>query len=788
MLSLVSLSLLPLLTCALATPLSGNDTASHADNFRTWATASAMATDFVSRLNLTEKSAMLTGKLSLGTGGCIGNILPINRIGYSGLCLQDGGNGVNLADLTTVFPSGVTVGASWDKKLMYERAVAMGEEFRSKGIHVALGPSAGPLGRHALGGRNWEGFSVDPYLSGIAIAATIEGIQSQGVQACAKHIVGNEQETQRSFTISANGTRIEAISSNIDDRTMHELYIWPFANAIKAGVASAMCSYNRLNQTYACENSALLNNILKVELGFQGYIMSDWFATHSGAKSINAGLDLNMPGAYSVETTATGESYWGANITTMVQAGSVSEERIDEMVRRIMIPYFFFGQDRDDYPPVDPSLAYSFAAWSNVLDYLPKPIPNSRDVRGNHHRLVRKIGAESSVLLKNVDSTLPLKAPLNIGVFGNDAADPSDGLTFNERFEIGTLDIGAGAASVRHTYLVSPLEAIKARAKIFGGRVQHILRNSIIAAGDFSSLFPIPDVCLVFLNTFASENMDRQTYEADWNSTLVVENVARICPKTVVITHSAGINSMPWANNVNVTAIIAAHLPGQESGNSIVDVLWGDVNPSGKLPYSIAKNPEDYDIPIVNLTEAQGNSPTGWQSDFVEGQMIDYRQLDFAGIEPLFEFGFGLSYTTFSMNSELKVKELSRKLTSKPDSSREIRPGGNLDLWVPVLQVSTSVTNTGSKAGSTVPQLYVSLPLETTPQGTPVQVLRGFEKLALKPGETRKITFELLRRDVSYWDTSSQTWVIPRGKFSFKAGFSSRDIVAKAEMELDLRD
>ncbi|KAH7010371.1 glycoside hydrolase family 3 C-terminal domain-containing protein [Ilyonectria destructans] len=224
---------------------------------------------------------------------------------------------------------------------------------------------------------------------------------------------------------------------------------------------------------------------------------------------------------------------------------------------------------------------------------LPPPIPQSRDARGNQAKLIRKIGAEAAVLLKNVKSTLPLKAPLDIGVFGNDAADPSDGLTFNKQFEIGTLDIGGGAGSVRHTYIITLLEAIKARAKKYGARVQHIIRNSVLAAGDFSSLYPIPDVCLVFLNTYAGENMDRRSYEADWNSTLVVNNVAKMCPNTVVITHSTDINSMPWANNPNVTAIIAAHLPGQESGNSIVDVLWGDINPSGRLPYSIAKDPKD---------------------------------------------------------------------------------------------------------------------------------------------------------------------------------------------------
>ncbi|KAH7010370.1 glycoside hydrolase superfamily [Ilyonectria destructans] len=228
-------------------------------------------------------------------GGCVGNILPIERIGFPGLCFQDGPNGINIADLVNVFPSGLTIGSSWDKEFMHELGVAMGQ-----------------------------------YLK---------------VQSCAKHIVANEQETQRSFTLLKNGTRIEAISSNIDDRTMHELYMWPFMNAIKAGASAAMCSYNRLNQTYACENKALLDRMLKKELGFKGYVISDWFATHSGAKSINAGLDINMPGAYNIETVGTGESYWGGNITTMVETGSIMEDRVDDMIRRIMTLYFHFGQD-----------------------------------------------------------------------------------------------------------------------------------------------------------------------------------------------------------------------------------------------------------------------------------------------------------------------------------------------------------------------------------------------------------------------------------------------------------
>ncbi|KAF9878011.1 beta-glucosidase 2 [Colletotrichum karsti] len=746
-----------------------------------WNEAVEKADVLTTKLNLTEKATFVTGKLALGTAPCIGNILPIDHAGFKGICMQDGPNGINIADLVSVFPAGLTTAASWDKALMLERAKAIGKEFRGKGINIALGPSAGPMGRHPLGGRNWEGSSIDPYLSGVAMEQTVRGIQSMGVQTCSKHFLANEQELQRSYTI-VNGQRIEGISSNVGDRAVHELYGWPFYNAIRAGTTSIMCSYNRFNGTYACENEYLMEQVLRKEMGFDGYIMSDWFATHSGAKSINAGLDLNMPGGYDEATIQTGESYWGSvNITAMIEEGSVKEERIDEMVRRILTAYYYLDQDTEEYPETDWSLMYTFVAWSNVLDLFPPPYPESRDVRQDHGDLIRRIAAESTVLLKN-DGILPLKSLKNIGVFGNDAADPTDGLTFNNKFEIGTLDVGSGAASGRHTYLVSPLEAIKARAKETGARVQYMLRNSVIAQGDFSASYPIPDVCLVFLNAFSGENKDRTSWELDWNSTAVVGQVADRCNDTIVVTHSVGPNTMPWANHSNVKAILVAHLPGQETGNSIVDVLWGDVNPSGRLPYSIPVNSSDIDIPIVNLTNA--TSPGAWQADFDEGLLVDYRHLEENGIEPLFGFGFGLSYTTFNMSDELAITQVITNLTSEPDPTVPVIPGGHPDLWETVVTVGVSVTNTGSVAGAIVPQLYVSLPPETSPAGTPVKVLRGFDKVFLESGESKGVIFNLTRRDLSYYNTSRRTWTIPEGALVFRVGFDSRDIKATGQTVL----
>ena len=617
---------------------------------------------------------------------------------------------------------------------------------------------------------------------------TIRSAQAVGIQACAKHYIGNEQETHRTNS-DADGVDVAAISANIDDRTLHELYLWPFADAVKAGVASFMCSYNRLNMTYTCENEPLLKKILRDELGFKGYVMSDWFATHSGARAINAGLDLNMPG-YMSETDFN-NSYFGPNVVSAVRNGMISQRRLDEMIRRVLTPYYYFNQDTN-YPTIDPS-SYTVTESTYGLLSAGDRTPAGRDVRGNHSSLIREIGSAGTVLLKNLNNTLPIKSPKVIGIFGNDAPGVSTGLLYPSNpngFDIGTLIVGGGSGSGRSSYIVSPLEAIKPRAEKEGSRLVYLTDNDMIAQGDFKSIYPWPDVCLVFLKTWVSEGRDRTTLEADWNSTLVVNNVASICPgRTVVVTHSGGVNSMPWANNENVTAILAAHYPGQETGNSIVDVLWGDVNPSGKLPYTVARDESDYNAPILNLTGQTAANSNAWQLNFTEGLMIDYRHFDTENITPLYEFGYGLSYTTFDLASNLSVKytqQAKRGVTAFSTQSLKNKTenaGGHLDLWSDLLQVTSTVTNTGDLAGATVVQLYISYPANM-PAGTPVRVLRGFEKVNLSPGSQINVRFSLRRRDLSYWDTVAQNWRIPEGQFQVNVGFSSRDLRSSTSVQL----
>lgn len=515
----------------------------------------------------------------------------------------------------------------------------------------------------------------------------------------------------------------------------------------------------------------------------------DWYATHSGVASIESGLDMDMPGHFLplsiVNETQRYNAYFGGNVTTGVNNGTIDTERLDDMITRIMTPYFALHQD-EDFPTVDPSIIRlnTFSLPSTYLREWNLTGPARRDVRDNHGELIRKIAAESTVLLKNEDQTLPLKNPKSIAIFGNDAGPTTEGPLNQEKFEFGTLTVGGGSGAALFTYLVSPLEAIKTRAAQDGALVETWLNNTQVIGRDpngwgSTPLPNEPEVCLVFTKGWASEAVDRESLELDWQGNELIETVAAFCPNTVVITHSAGINVMPFADNENVTAILVAHYPGQESGNSIVDVLYGDTNPSGHLPYTIAYQAEDYNGPIVTNINTTGKDD--WQSYFDEKLEIDYRYFDAQDIDVRYEFGFGLSYTTFELAGlTVEPTDQDAEIASRPEE-RETLPGGNPALWEVIYTAETTVRNTGSVRGSAVPQLYISFP-DSTPEGTPPQQLRGFEKLELAAGERRQARFELMRRDLSYWDIVSQQWLIPEGEFTLSAGFSSRDLVEVAQL------
>lgn len=383
-----------------------------------WDAAYAKATSALAKLSQAEKIGVVSG-VGWGKGPCSGNTGSVKSINYPSLCLQDGPLGVRSAASITAFPPGIQAGATWDRELIRERGRGIGEETKALGIHVILGPVAGPLGQFAQGGRNWEGFSNDPYLAGVATEQTIGGIQEGGAQACVKHFILNEQEKNR-----------ETMNSIIDDRALHELYLWPFAEAVRANVASFMCSYNKIDGKWACESKRAMDEILKQELGFRGYVLTDWNAHHSTAESANAGLDMTTPGS----AQNGGNVYWGSKLQSAVP-GQVSQARLDDMVKRVLASWYLVRQDQD-YPDT------KIDRRSNN---------GGPNVQGNHSITARAVARDGIVLLKNIDGVLPLHGPKNVAIIGSHAVPNPKGInSCNEMgCNQGTLTMGWGSGSAK---------------------------------------------------------------------------------------------------------------------------------------------------------------------------------------------------------------------------------------------------------------------------------------------------------------------------------------------------
>lgn len=565
-----------------------------------WATAYDKANAALAKLSSQDKINIVTG-VGWNKGPCVGNTPAINSIGYPQLCLQDSPLGVRYGNGVTAFTPGIQAGSTWDRDLIRQRGQFMGEEARGCGIHVLLGPVAGPLGKIAQGGRNWEGFAADPYLSGIATAETVEGMQAAGVQANVKHYIANEQELGR-----------DTISSNVDDRTMHELYLWPFADAVKANVASVMCAYNKLNGTWSCEDDKSLNGFLKKELGFQGYVMTDWNAQHTTELSANSGLDMTMPGS----DYNGGSVLWGPKLQSAVSSGRVPQSRVDDMVRRILGAWYLTNQN-SGYPTI------------NI----------NANVQGNHKTNVRAIARDGIVLLKNEGGILPFKKPRSLALIGSAAVNNPQGINacVDRGCNTGALGMGWGSGTANYPYFIAPADAIRTRAQSDGTTINLQASDSTSAASAARGA----DAAIVFITSDSGEGYitveghagDRNHLDPWHSGNQLVQAVAQANENVVVVVHSVGpvlletILALP-----SVKAVVWAGLPSQESGNALVDVLYGAVSPSGKLPYTIAKAAGDYGTSV-----SRGSSDS-----FSEGLYIDYRHFDRANIAPRFEFGFGL--------------------------------------------------------------------------------------------------------------------------------------------------
>ncbi|PIL26516.1 hypothetical protein GSI_12274 [Ganoderma sinense ZZ0214-1] len=730
-----------------------------------WAAAREKAKTLVASFSLEQKANVSTGVGWMG-GRCVGNIPAVGD--WPGLCLEDSPLGVRFTDFATAFPAGVNAAATWNRTLIRARGKAIGQEFKGKGAHVGLGPMMN-MGRIAQGGRNWEGFGADPFLTGEAAYETVLGWQEGGSQACAKHYINNEQEHLR-----------EHESSDVDDRTEHEIYVHPFMRAVQAGVASVMCSYNQVNATWACENDRTLNQVLKGELGFQGYVMSDWGAHHSTLAAV-AGLDMSMPGDI---TFNSGTSWWGANLTAFVENGTIASSRVDDMAERIIAAWYLLGQD-EDYPDV------SFNAF-----FPNDPATNEHvDVQDDHYKVVREIGAASTVLLKNVDGALPLHKPKSVAIIGNDAGPSSLGPNgYSDRGgDDGTLAMGWGSGTANFPYLITPLEAVQARARQDRSSVSWFLNNWDLSGAQSTAINQ--DVALVFVNADSGEDYitvdgnegDRKNLTLWGNANSLIGAVAEANPNTIVVVHSVGPAIIePWIDNPNITAVLWAGLPGQESGNSLVDVLYGAVSPSGRLPYTIAKDPADY--PAQLITGGDPNETI--LIEYTEDLNIDYRYFDVNDIEPRFEFGFGLSYTSFAYSS-LRVSPVTQgdstsvaleQAWARGEASPNVE-GGSTALWLhrPAFEVTFKVRNTGKVQGGEIPQLYLHFPSSA---GEPPSVLRGFSDVLLQPGQSKTVTLTLSRYDLSIWDSEAQGWRKPEGQFTFSVGASSRDFRLKGSIPL----
>jgi beta-glucosidase len=814
-----------------------------------WGWAYKRAEQFVSQLTIAEK-INLTTSTGWQSDACEANTGSIPRLGFRGLCATDGPLGVRFTDYNSVFPAGITVAASFDPEIWRERGYATGSEFRDKGVDIYLAPVVSPLGRSPEGGRMWEGFGADAYLAGQAAAHSIKGLQSAGVMATIKHYIANEQEHFRQISEAAsnNFTIYEALSSNIDDTTLHEVYLWPFADAVRAGVASVMCAYTQVNNSYSCQNSYMLNHLLKGELGFQGYVMSDWQGQKSGISAALAGMDMAMPGD---TLFSSGYSFWGTNLTIGILNGTMPQWRLDDMAMRIMAAYYYVGRDKTQIP-------LNFNAWTldtmGFQHYRAQKdfgvVNQHVDVRRDHGKKIRKMAAKSTVLLKNTKDTLPLDASKEkfTTVFGSDAGDNEygpNGCT-DRGCDQGTLGIGWGSGTASYPYLITPLQAITNKVQNDGnGMIQGITND--YATEQISALARQASVALVFVNADSGEGYitvdgnygDRNNLTLWHDGEALINTVAAQNNKTVVVIHSGGpvlVNS--FKDNPNVTAIVWAGMPGQESGNSIVDVLYGDVNPGAKLPFTIGAARQDYSTDVLYKPNEGTNAP---EDVFGEGQFYDYRAFDRYNVTPVYEFGYGLSYTTFNFShisvqphKLSKYQPTNRMTKTAPTLGKKVgqasdyvfptsidrvplyiypyinstdlkasygysdygtpddqwlpagsqdgkpfavnaaggAPGGNEQLWDVAYTVRATVTNTGKVAGDEVAQLYVSLGGDLDAK----RVLRGFQRLTIKPGQSATFEANLTRRDISNWDTTTQNWIISNSPKTVYVGSSSRKI------------
>jgi len=655
-----------------------------------------------------DKFRMVHGGASNTNSDGAAGYVPANpKLCIPELVLQDAGAGVGDGqENTTAFPAPISQAATWDPSLQKRFGRELGAEALQKGANVLLAPDVN-VDRIPLDGRNYESLGEDPFLAAQTAVAEIEGIQSNPVMATVKHFVAYSQQTNES-----------SISANLSTRTLQEIYLPPFQAAVtQAHVGGVMCSYNLIDDIHACQDPSTLTGVLRNQWKFQGFVVSDWFtAVHSTVPSVDAGLDLEMPVG----------GFFGKPLQRAVKSGLVPIARLNQMVLDILTPMFRLG----------------------LFDQVPREGPNVQrlDVSTPADiQTARTLAEDGTVLLQNTDNVLPIPGNgRKIAVIGRPASLEGAKGVYG----------GGGSSHVPSfgsAHVVAPLSAIR---QLAGKRHDTVAYDDGTDVASAVAAARSASVAIVFADDAEGETQDEPSlslrggactfvcaYSSDDQDTLI-EAVARANPHTIVVLDSGGPVLMPWVSQVD--GIVEAWYPGQQDGNAIAAILFGSVDPSGKLPETFPAS--ESQLPTNSAARFPGVND---QEAYSEGLLIGYRWYDAEHITPLFPFGFGLSYTTFSL-SDLSVR----------------RDSDGVGL-------TFNVQNTGERAGAEVTQVYVGDP---APTGEPPKQLEGYQKVRLTPGQSKRVTINLSKHAFAYWNTAANGWRVAPGCYSLMIGTSSVDL------------
>ena len=676
-------------------------------------------------LTLEEKISMLHANSIFGAGG-------IERLAIPQIMTDDGPLGVredvkegwgsaNLTtDSATFFPNGSAIAATWNPDLAYRYGHDMAEEARARGKNVMLAPAFN-ICRVPLCGRTYEYYSEDPWLNAKLAVQSVKGIQSQHVAACVKHFAVNNQEINRG-----------RINVDVDERTLREIYLPAFKAAITEGEAwTIMSAYNKLRGTYCSENDYLLNKILKGEWKFKGMVISDWGGTHSTVKAANNGLDLEMGSVPPYKNY-----YFADKLLDSVKAHNVEMDVIDEKVHRIL--------------------------WVLLHTDMSEKLPAGKINTPAHSKTVYDIASEAIVLLKNDKNLLPLKTSTikTLAVIGDNATQ--------------TFHAGGFGAGVKARYEITALQGLQNRigskveikyAQGYSGEYRPFGKNqrtenakpdtALIAAAVAAA--KSSDMAIVFVGgnrEYESESRDRKSLVLPFSEQYLVDTVTAVNPNTIVVVVGGAPYDIGKIKKNNHT-IVWSWYNGSENGNALADVLLGKVNPSGKLPFTFPADIKD--SPAIALNSYPGEN---LEEEYKEGILVGYRWFDTKKIEPLYCFGYGLSYTTFKYAGLVTDKKM-----YKPTES---------------IKITLKVKNSGKVAGKETVQLYVSK-LESAVQ-RPEKELKAFKKVNIPVGQTATVSFILPAKNLAYFDAQNSKWVVEPGKYKVLAGTSSRDITQSAEV------